>query len=348
MVVDDVAEDRRRAEVFDALSHPTRILILKALSEGPYGFADLKKKLGIESSGHLQHHLSKLGSLVKTDDYGKYVLSDQGKDALLSVETVEKVAESGTKEKRKTFGNGKRKFVWQTVVIALALVLVASSAIAIFEYNQTLSLQNQIRTQNSIIDELNYSLTLAQGTLNIRPLEPQYLTTLPTPNGESNNTKLFLVSAEARYLWFPAVSNNVTVAIVTFSGSNTTGGLPYYVTGTISSGPYMGKYPLLIQATVRNDYAPTDAGNPNNLNAPIGNSTSRYASFITLTVRLYSQNGSVVQVTNVNGNLSDTTEDQSLVLGSGETSSFDLILQPTIPYIDHYEIFVSYLSSVPQ
>ena len=84
-----VEQDKQRAEVFDALGHPTRILILKVLSEGSLGFADLKKKTGIESSGHLQHHLSKLNGLVKTDDYGKYCLSDEGKDALLTVQTVE-------------------------------------------------------------------------------------------------------------------------------------------------------------------------------------------------------------------------------------------------------------------
>ena len=37
--------DMRQAEVFDALGHPTRVVILKALSEGPAGFAELKKKL---------------------------------------------------------------------------------------------------------------------------------------------------------------------------------------------------------------------------------------------------------------------------------------------------------------
>jgi DNA-binding transcriptional ArsR family regulator len=165
MAVDDIAEDRRRAEIFDALSHPTRISILKALNEEPLGFADLKKKLGIESSGHLQHHLSKLGSLIKTDENGKYALSDQGKDALLSVETVEKVAESRTKEKKKAFGNGKKKFLWQTAAIALALLLVASSSIAILEYNQTLSLQNQIRERDSTINDLKNSLSLAKLTL---------------------------------------------------------------------------------------------------------------------------------------------------------------------------------------
>ena len=97
MVTDNVDQDRQRAEVFDALSHPTRIMILKALSDEVLGFADLKKKLGIESSGHLQHHLSKLDGLVKTDEYGKYTLSDQGEDALLSVQTVERTVRSEAK-----------------------------------------------------------------------------------------------------------------------------------------------------------------------------------------------------------------------------------------------------------
>jgi DNA-binding HxlR family transcriptional regulator len=92
--VEDVERDRQRAEVFDALGHPTRITILKTLSEGSMGFADLKKRIGIDSSGHLQHHLNKLDGLIKTDEHGKYCLSDQGKDALLTVQTVEKTAGS--------------------------------------------------------------------------------------------------------------------------------------------------------------------------------------------------------------------------------------------------------------
>ena len=96
-----VEKDRQRAEVFDALGHPTRIVILKALSEGALGFADLKKKTAIDSSGHLQHHLTKLNGLIKTDEYGKYCLSDQGKDALLTVQTVENASASRKKDPEK-------------------------------------------------------------------------------------------------------------------------------------------------------------------------------------------------------------------------------------------------------
>jgi hypothetical protein len=69
-------------------------MILKTLSEESMGFVDLRKRMGIESGGHLQHHLNKLNGLIKTDEHGKYCLSDPRKDALLTVQTVEKTAGS--------------------------------------------------------------------------------------------------------------------------------------------------------------------------------------------------------------------------------------------------------------
>jgi DNA-binding HxlR family transcriptional regulator len=139
-----VSNDRQRAEVFDALGHPTRIVILKALGEGALGFADLKKKTAIDSSGHLQHHLTKLNGLIKTDEYGKYCLSDQGKDALLTVQTVENVSMSRPKDAEKS---GSRRFnskmVLKSVSLLLVALLIASSAIALIEYNQTEALQKE-------------------------------------------------------------------------------------------------------------------------------------------------------------------------------------------------------------
>ena len=130
-----IETDRQRAEVFDALGHPTRILILKVLSEGSLGFADLKKKVAIESSGHLQHHLTKLNGLIKTDEYGKYCLSDEGKDALLTVQTVENTSPSNAKEKahKLIFSNTLGS---KPVVFLLIALLIASTAITVYEYNQ--------------------------------------------------------------------------------------------------------------------------------------------------------------------------------------------------------------------
>jgi len=47
---DATQKDMQQAEVFDALGHPTRVVILKALSEGPAGFAELKRKLGSKAA----------------------------------------------------------------------------------------------------------------------------------------------------------------------------------------------------------------------------------------------------------------------------------------------------------
>ena len=149
---DEVEKDRQRAEVFDALGHPTRIVILKALSEGALGFADLKKKTAIESSGHLQHHLTKLDGLIKTDEYGKYCLSDQGKDALLTVRTVENASGSRTKDTEKIRSSRfNSKMVLKSVSLLLVALLIASSAIALYEYHQTTVLQKETTLFNEII-----------------------------------------------------------------------------------------------------------------------------------------------------------------------------------------------------
>src|SRR5665648_611059 len=127
-----IEQNKQRAEVFDALGHPTRLLILKVLSEGSLGFADLKKKTSIESSGHLQHHLTKLNGLIKTDEYGKYCLSDEGKDALLTVQTVENSSsqQSSIKERAQ---RGHKKVGLKAVAFLLMALLIASSAIAVYE-----------------------------------------------------------------------------------------------------------------------------------------------------------------------------------------------------------------------
>ena len=75
-----------QAEIFEAISHPTRIRILRILNAGASGFSELKRKLGITSSGNLSHHLNKLVTLIKTDKQGQYMISDHGREALLAVE----------------------------------------------------------------------------------------------------------------------------------------------------------------------------------------------------------------------------------------------------------------------
>ncbi|MBD3407604.1 MAG: hypothetical protein GF411_15920 [Candidatus Lokiarchaeota archaeon] len=82
--------NHREAELFESISHPTRIEILYALHEGSFGFAALKRKVGLSSSGNLQHHLSKLSTLVITDTHGDYMLSDEGREAIYAIGSVRK------------------------------------------------------------------------------------------------------------------------------------------------------------------------------------------------------------------------------------------------------------------
>src|ERR1017187_5072957 len=145
-----VEQDKQRAEVFDALGHPTRIQILKVLSEGAIGFADLKKKTGIDSSGHLQHHLTKLNGLIKTDEYGKYCLSDEGKDALLTVQTVENISPKSTAKQKSQKQRFSSKLGLKPVAILLMALLIASTAMAVYEYNQASVFQNEFTRSNSV------------------------------------------------------------------------------------------------------------------------------------------------------------------------------------------------------
>lgn len=75
-------------ELFEAVSHPLRIEIVKALAEKPLRFADLKRNLRISSSGLLGFHLKKLDDLITTNDEGYYSLTDRGFAALTTVESA--------------------------------------------------------------------------------------------------------------------------------------------------------------------------------------------------------------------------------------------------------------------
>ena len=81
-------ENGADVELFEAISHPTRVKMLYALNEGSLGFSDLKRMAGVSSSGNLQHHIRKLTSLVDTNNSGEYTLTDQGREAIVAINTV--------------------------------------------------------------------------------------------------------------------------------------------------------------------------------------------------------------------------------------------------------------------
>jgi DNA-binding transcriptional ArsR family regulator len=91
------AFNKDRAELFEALGHPTRIKILQTLEESPLIFTELRKKANIDSNGLLSFHLGKLGDLIKTVDGGNYALSADGKEALRIVSLI--AAKEGRKSR---------------------------------------------------------------------------------------------------------------------------------------------------------------------------------------------------------------------------------------------------------
>jgi DNA-binding transcriptional ArsR family regulator len=90
--------DATKAELFEAISHPIRIRILRTLSEKPMGFAELGRAIGIESGGHLSFHLTKLRHLVKMTREGNYALTGDGKEALWSVNALQKSSDKITRQ----------------------------------------------------------------------------------------------------------------------------------------------------------------------------------------------------------------------------------------------------------
>ena len=103
-------------EKFEAISNPLRIKILKLLSKKSMSFSELKRYLGIRSSGKLDFHLKKLEGLVALDKDGKYTLTKDGYAALQAIETVRK------------YGWQRRAYLIATVAYVAALIYTLNAA----------------------------------------------------------------------------------------------------------------------------------------------------------------------------------------------------------------------------
>jgi DNA-binding HxlR family transcriptional regulator len=82
------ANGMSEASLFEAIAHEARIKTLFLLQNEPLGFSELKKKLGLTSSGNLQHHINKLGVLIEQDADGQYTLTDNGKEAIMAIRAI--------------------------------------------------------------------------------------------------------------------------------------------------------------------------------------------------------------------------------------------------------------------
>jgi hypothetical protein len=252
----------------------------------------------------------------------------------------------------------------------LALLFAISSALAAFEYNNVLSLQNEIsqreRTlvdRDTLITQLDTAIHLAESLLKLKlPNASQYLTTTPDQNDSGRTTKIFLTNSGASINYLPAypfstpwfngsgpfsslrkfeLTNNRSIAL-SFWGW-------WFNTGRMYGGVTGGGPPSLnIGVTVRNDYTSADVG------APIGNRTGSYISSVNLGIRFYSWNDSIIEVPKTTGLAAPTASSNtamggaSFLLASGQTKEVIFYLSPSavdIEAIDHCEIYVSSISA---
>jgi hypothetical protein len=224
--------------------------------------------------------------------------------------------------------------------------------------NQMSSYQTKLSKQVSAIIQLDTALNFSQAMLNVKqPTASQYLTTLPGSNSGGNPTKIFLLSTTIGYFYEPnpwplnatlrnaliVPLNSASVSLPDFGWQYAPGNYSWLFMG---GAPY-----LMIGATVRNDYTSADAEIGAGSSSPIGNLRGVYLSYLSLTVKLYSQDGSIVQATNLNVTYAPNNTalgNQEFISESGATTQVIFYVSPANLNIDHYEIYVSYLSALPQ
>jgi DNA-binding HxlR family transcriptional regulator len=149
--------NRDRAELFEALGHPTRIKILQVLLKSPLGFSALKRETGIESNGLLSFHLGKLEGLIKIVD-GNYALTDEGKDALRIMAVEEKITTEPIIRHSIT--------PLHALLIVLGVALVISVGFSVFYYQQQNIANdnlNQLYLRTYVERSFNYTVVVESG-----------------------------------------------------------------------------------------------------------------------------------------------------------------------------------------
>ena len=145
--------DSSRAELFEALGHPTRVKILRTLEGRPMGFAELKREVGIESSGHLQFHLGKLNGLVSTNAEGSYTLTDDGREAIRVLKAIPTNSEQIPLVSRTL----KRRAKWFIPILAILLIaIVVLAGVAIYQQEQIAALNHSISSDTVMIGGTRY------------------------------------------------------------------------------------------------------------------------------------------------------------------------------------------------
>ncbi len=168
------------ADLFEKISHPTRLKILSLLQDNPMNFSQLKNALNIESNGNLDHHLKKLDTLIYLDQGGLYKLSDDGYEAIRAVQVMESSMPS--KKDSAAFTQGNKVFY---SFLAITCLFPISVTVALLWTAPTgSSLQALIGTVTSVVTVFVGLLIAVLGfrrTIKADTLSAEELTYFPSP-----------------------------------------------------------------------------------------------------------------------------------------------------------------------
>jgi DNA-binding HxlR family transcriptional regulator len=145
--------DASRAELFEALGHPMRVKILNSLEGRQMGFAELKREVGIESSGHLQFHLSKLSGLVATTAGGDYMLSDDGREAIRVLRSTRANSEQTAPVAK---ASSLRRIDRRTLLLTVLVAVVVLASVAIYQQDQIAAMNRTLSSETVSIGGTKY------------------------------------------------------------------------------------------------------------------------------------------------------------------------------------------------
>jgi len=140
----DESFNASRAEIFEALGHPTRIRLLQCLAEKPLTFSELKRAAGLEGNGVLSFHLGKLGGLVRVTQEGSYALTDEGKEAL-------RMVEASKNDESKPVSSSIHPPSLKAILAGLVVVLIVLATASAIEYDQLQNINSKIQYSSTTV-----------------------------------------------------------------------------------------------------------------------------------------------------------------------------------------------------
>ena len=146
------------SELFEKISHPTRVKILKLLKASPLNFSQLKNNLGIKSSGNLDHHLKKLGDLIYLDSDGLYKISDEGKEATKAIKSIE-----SSFAVKKAYPVAQSRRIFGVLLMLLAIFMLALTIMAVAMIPASMTSQQLIGLLGGLIGSIVGMLGAALG-----------------------------------------------------------------------------------------------------------------------------------------------------------------------------------------